>query len=79
MAVFKKDLTPLGKGGAIHKHAGKGSQSQVLPSRHALNTLTQGNVGDRTMQNYGKATPMANTSPDPSGDAMGQFPPLPGG
>lgn len=78
MAVFKKHLTPIGRGG-ITKHSGKGSQSEVLPSRHALNTLTAGNVSDRTMQNYAKATPMANPSPDPNGDAMGQFPPIPGG
>ncbi len=70
--VFKKDLTPIGKGG-ITKHAGKGSRSQRLPSRHALNTLTGGDVGARTMQNYAKATPMASPAPDTSGDAMGPF------
>lgn len=68
--VFKKDLTPIGRGG-ITKHAGKGSRSQRLPSRHALNTLTSGDVGARTMQNYAKATPMANPTADTSGDGMG--------
>ena len=77
MAVFKKHLTPIGRGNIV-KHAGKGSQEQVLPSRHAISTLTAGNVGDRTMQNYAKATPMANPTADTQGDIMGQqFPPVP--
>ena len=76
--MFKKHMTPLTKGGQLTKHAGKGSQSQVLPSRSALSTLTSGNVGDRTMQNYAKATPMANPAPDPNGDTMGAFPSIPG-
>ena len=72
--MFKKHMTPLGKGGQLHAHQGKGSQSQVLPSRHALSTLTQGNVGDRTMNNYAKSTPMAAPQPDMSGTAMPAFP-----
>ena len=61
MAPFKKHLTPLaprGRKGTIHKHVGKGATEQVLPSRGALNTLTQGSPLDRTMQNYAKASPM---------------------
>lgn len=79
MAVFKKNLTPISKGGQVIKHAGKGSSAQMLPSRHALSTLTSGNVGDRTMQNYAKATPMAAPAPDTSGDSMGAWPPPDGG
>lgn len=69
--VFKKNLTPLRRGGQIHKHMGKGASEQVLPSRHALNTLTQGDPMQRTINNYAKATPMANPdaeSPDIFGD-----------
>lgn len=62
--VFKKHLTPLNKGGAIHKHAGKGATEQTLPSRHALNTLTTGSPASRTMNDYAKATPMAQPMPD---------------
>lgn len=67
--VFKKDLTPIGKGG-ITKHAGKGSQQEVLPNRHALSRLTKGDPADRTMNDYAKATPLANpqaSSPDAGG------------
>ena len=73
--MFKKHMTPLGKGGQLIKNAGKGSQEQVLPSRSALSTLTSGNVGDRTMNNYAKATPMAAPAADPTGNAMGPFTP----
>jgi hypothetical protein len=64
--VFKKHLTPIGKGG-ITKHAGKGASEQVLPSRHALSTLTAGNPADRTMNDYAKQTPMANPNADSPG------------
>lgn len=57
---FKKNLTALSRGGQINVHAGKGSSAQVLPNRHALNTLTQGDPAQRTIQQYAKATPMAN-------------------
>lgn len=73
--MFKKHMTPIGgKKGQLVKHDGKGSQSQVLPSRHALSTLTAGNVGDRTMQNYAKATPMAAPQADMAGTDMPAFP-----
>jgi hypothetical protein len=60
MAVFKKHLTPLSKKGKLSTHAGKGSSAQVLPSRSALSTLTQGDPASRTMNDYAKATPLAN-------------------
>jgi len=72
MAAFKKDLTPLRKGGRIDKHAGKGATEQTLPSRHALNTLTQGDPGQRTMQNYAKATPLANPTATVGPNILGE-------
>lgn len=63
--MFKKHMTPLRKGGQIDTHKGKGASEQTLPSRSALSTLTQGDPGARTMQNYAKATPMANPAPAP--------------
>jgi len=65
MAVFKKDLMALTKDGAIVKNAGKGSTSQPRLSRGALNTVTRGIPAERSMQNYAKATPMANPLPEP--------------
>ena len=38
-------------------HTGKCAQSEMLPSRHALGTLTAGDPMQRTINNYGKATP----------------------
>lgn len=53
----------------VHRHTGKGSSSQMLPSRTALNTLTSGDVNARTMNDYAKATPGPNT-PTPDMDEM---------
>ena len=69
--VFKKHLTPLSKRGQIDKFAGKGATEQTLPSRSALNTLTRGDPMRRTMNDYAKATPLANPdveSPDIFGE-----------
>jgi hypothetical protein len=55
--VFKKNLTPLTKGGQITVHKGKGAVEQTLPSRGAMSTLTPRNP-TATMNNYAKATPM---------------------
>lgn len=69
--VKKKDLTPLSKRGRIDTQVGKGASEQVLPSRAALNSLTKGDPFQRTMQNYAKATPMANPlvdTPDIQGE-----------
>lgn len=69
--MLKKHMSPIGKRGQLVKHEGKGATEQVLPSRHALNTLTQGDPMQRTMQNYAKATPMANPTTD-SPDILGE-------
>ncbi len=58
--MFKKNLTALRKRGQIDVHQGKGAVEQTLPSRSALSTLTSGDPGARTMNNYAKATPLAN-------------------
>lgn len=60
--------------GKIDVHMGKGSQSQMLPSRHALNVLTKGDPSQRTIGNYGKLTPVGRGAPGTYDDieAMGQ-------
>ena len=55
MAVFKKDLTAIGRGGVI-KHVGKGSREHVSPPRFPPRNT---NPGANTMNDYAKATPMA--------------------
>lgn len=61
MAQFQK----LGSFRQTHRHAGKGAREQMLPSRHALNTLTSGDTAARSMNDYAKATPGPETpSPD---------------
>jgi len=60
--VFKKDLTPLSRRGIVKNHRGKGAMEQMLPSRHALNTLTSGDPADRSQQMYAKATPGPETA-----------------
>lgn len=62
--VRKKHLTPLTKRGQITTNVGKGAAEQTLPSRSAVSTLTNGDPGQRTMQNYSKATPLANPNTD---------------
>jgi len=64
MAPFKKDLTALTKGGSIHKHAGKGSSTSSIPSRGQISQLSK--PAGQSVNNYSKATPMANPAPDPS-------------
>lgn len=58
--VFKKHLPKMGRRGTVHAHVGKGATEEVLPSRHAVQTLTSGDPSQRTMQQYAKLTPMAN-------------------
>jgi len=59
----KKDMV-VNKGTKKVAHTGKGAVEEVLPSRHALNRLTNGDPFQRTMQHYAKATPMANPLAD---------------
>ena len=39
-------------------HTGKCAQSELLPSRHALGTLTNGDPLRRTINDYAKASPV---------------------
>ena len=68
--MFKKNLTPLNKGGQINIHKGKGAVEQTLPSAGAMSTLMPRNPA-ATMNNYAKATPMGNpdvSAPDINGE-----------
>jgi len=71
--AFAKDLTALhtrGKKGSVKAHKGKGASEEVLPSRHAVSTLTQGDPSQRTMNDYAKATPTGAGAPDGDADDM---------
>lgn len=59
---LKKHLHPphLHRRGQVVKHEGKGASEEILPSRHAVQTLTKGDPVQRSMQNYAKETPMGN-------------------
>lgn len=59
--AFKKDLTPLSKGGQIIKHKGKGSQAAGMPDRHQIGQLAT--APGASLNNYAKATPMAQPLP----------------
>ena len=64
MAAFKKDLTPLSKGGQVTKHKGKGSEMAPLPNRNELTALTK--PATNSINDYAKATPMPSGQTDPS-------------
>jgi hypothetical protein len=59
--MFKKHMTPLTKGGTLHKHKGKGSQMAPMPDRRQISQLAQ--PGQQSMNDYAKATPMAQPQP----------------
>jgi hypothetical protein len=65
MAVFKKHLTPIGKGGKIVKHVGKGATEKTLP-----NSASGGFSSN--MNDYAAATPMANPAADAPDTPFGQ-------
>lgn len=44
-------------------HLGKGSRSEMLPSRLALDTLTKGDPSQRTLGMYAKLTPIGSGAP----------------
>lgn len=41
----------------------KGSRQEILPNRHALNTLTKGDPLQRSIGNYSKAAPTGAEAP----------------
>lgn len=67
MAVLKKHLTPLTKGGTITKHKGKGSRAS-LSGAGPSDGVTGGDSFSRSINDYAKQTPMANPTPDSDGD-----------
>jgi len=65
MAIMKKHLTPLRKGGQMAVHKGKGSEQAPLPARSEINKLAT--PPTNTMNDYAKATPMAAPVQPPGG------------
>lgn len=49
---YKKDLTPVTKGGKVDTHKGKGSKQALLPDRRA-----QPRPPANNMNNFAKSTP----------------------
>lgn len=64
MAVLKKHLTALGKGGKVIKHTGKGATEQRLP-----NSASGGFSSN--MNDYAAATPLASPSADTPDNPLG--------
>lgn len=63
--MLKRHMTPLTKGGTRTVHQGKGSQSAPMPERGQIEQLSRGPMN--TMNDYAKATPMAQPSPGTEG------------
>jgi hypothetical protein len=66
MAPFKKNLTPLSKGGQVIKHKGKGSQVTDLPDRRQITGLAT--PAGNSINDYAKVTPLANPGLGPNND-----------
>lgn len=52
-------------------HLGKGGSEEMLPSRHALATLTKGDPAQRTIGNYAKLTPIGAGAPGTYAEIQG--------
>lgn len=59
--MFKKHMTPLSKGGQTLVHKGKGSQQAGMPDRSSISGMAS--APGQSINNYAKATPMAQPSP----------------
>jgi hypothetical protein len=70
--MFKKDITPLSKGGQITKHAGKGSAVAGMPDRQQINQLAK--PAGQNINNYAKASPMPQPAPATDGIGSGNWP-----
>ena len=70
--MLKKHMVPLTKGGQTTVHAGKGSQQAPMSARNSV-TQSGSSAPGAGMNNYAKATPMANPTPPapPPNDALG--------
>lgn len=62
MARTPKFDSSMSRPSAVNNQ-GKGSKSQMLPSRHALDTLTKGDPSQRTLGMYSKLTPIGAGAP----------------
>ena len=51
------------KGPQPKRPKGKGGKQEMLPNRHAMNTLTGGSPMQRSLGNYAKATPSGVGAP----------------
>lgn len=63
--MFAKNMTALTKGGSRKAHKGKGSQQAPMPDRAQIGQLARGPMS--SINDYAKATPMAQPSPEPEG------------
>ena len=71
--MLKKHITPLSKGGQTTVHSGKGSQQAPMPQRGQVKALQ--NPATNGVNNYAKATPMAQGPTAPDGNlATGDWP-----
>jgi hypothetical protein len=70
---YKKDLTPLTKGGSIKTHVGKGAREQSRDSSGA-ESLTGGDPMQGMANQYPKAAPEAPSEPEEPPVPMGQAP-----
>jgi hypothetical protein len=60
------------RGDKIVRHVGKGSHEEKLPSRFAMAQLTNGDVVQRSYNNYAKKTPAGMTTAGPNVFMMGR-------
>lgn len=74
--MFKKQITPLTKGGQVHVHAGKGARSAPLRPQ-GNNPAPAGGVAPPqpvTPNNYAKSTPPSTPSAPDGGLGSGNWP-----
>jgi hypothetical protein len=70
--MFKKDMAAA-PGAQKIKHAGKGSAVATMPNRKSITQVTHNPAA--TMNDYAKATPMAQPQPaTPDGLGSGSWP-----
>ena len=60
--MLKRHMVPLTKGGQTTVHAGKGSQQAPMSARNSV-TQSGSSAPGAGINNYAKATPMANPTP----------------
>jgi hypothetical protein len=73
--MFKKHMRPPTPGGQKIVHAGKGSKVQPLKSARNNVSTSGSDDPNASINNYAKATPMANpTPPAPDGLGTGDWP-----